>query len=253
MKMPKMQPDNYEEIYKYFQEFQPNPIKQDRFFRAMHRLFPATVSYEGGAGKQIQSHLSGGGSIILAPNHIANPDSLVIASIAVSQPYFEGIKGSTTIPGKEGLFRVPGLGEIIQHIPCHPAFRGKSFKEYDDSSSLKDRVGSALVQFNIDYINNGGHVAIFSEGRVNKDNPREVQKMMRGIGRIATGVDDPTNLLIVPMGIAYGLCAGPIHLEPFVHVGEPFGVQNMNADDVVGQTRTSLQPLVDRAFKLAAQ
>ena len=248
MEMPELVPEKYEEIYKYFRDFEPNKRLQDFGFAVMHSLYKSEVHYTDESSQTIQDHLADGGSLILSPNHQSNADTPTIAGLACEDT-FAAIKGTTIIPAKADMFGWPILGKFFPHMMAHPVFRSKDFSDDTNGRLLRNEVVNNLINFNIDHINKGGNIAIFPEATRNKVNPSEVRKLKKGIGRIAVGVDDPSKLLIATMGFAYRL--KHLKLRPLVVIGEPFSPTGMVQDEVLEETRRRMQIATTEAFELA--
>ncbi|HEY4964188.1 MAG TPA: hypothetical protein VIH90_05825 [Candidatus Saccharimonadales bacterium] len=142
------------------------------------------------------------------------------------------------------------IGRFFPHMLAHPAFRSRDFRDDESGVLLRHDVIDDLINFNVDHINNGGNIAIFSEATRNKVNPREVQELKTGIGRITVGVDDPSKLLIVTMAFAYK--SERLKLRPLAVVGEPFSPRGMELDEVLKETRERMQAATTEAFDLVA-
>lgn len=248
MKIPPLQPENYQEIYQAFGDLRPNPRTQKLGFAVMHLAYKSQVHYEHQADQIIKHHLQAGGSVIIAPNHQSNADTPTVGGLAY-EDCFSGLAGATTAPGKADMFTWPVLGKyVFPHLLIHPTFRGKDFTADEPGQLLRKQVTDRLLQFNVDFINRGGNVALFPEGTRNKDNPRHIQKIRGGIAHIALGVEDPVRTLIVPMGFAYR--SPRLHLRPLVVVAEPFSPAGLMHDDILHKTGTAMQSAVDQAFDL---
>ncbi len=249
MKLPELIPENHQLIYEYFGNFEPSQRIQKIGFAVMHCLYGSEVHYEGSASTIISEHLSNNGRAILSPNHQSNADTPTVAGLVYEKP-FELLRNTTIIPAKAEMFDWPLIGKFFPHMLAHPAFRGKNFSHDEAGKELRSEVTDNLIQFNIDYINNGGNVAIFSEATRNKNNPQEVQELRQGIARIALGVKRPADLLIITPGIAYK--HPRLKLSPLVVVPEPFCPDGMSQQEVLKVTRDRMQKATTQAFDLAA-
>jgi 1-acyl-sn-glycerol-3-phosphate acyltransferase len=252
MSMPALYPENYEQVYDYFRDFEPNRRIQKLGFAAMHAVYNSEVHYEEQSEDKIHDHLELGGSIILAPNHHSNADIPTIAGL-VYEEAFSKLRGTTIIPAKKIMFEWPIIGSFFPHMQAHPTFRRQDFSENAAGHDLRQKVTDRLIELNIGYINNGGNSAMFPEGTRNKHNPEKIAKLRAGIGKIAAGVDDPTRLLIVPAGIAYKhtFFDDKIKLHPLVVVQKPFCSESMSREDIIEETHGRIQRATNRALELA--
>ena len=250
MSMPKLVPENHVAINEHFANFTPSE-RINRFgFAVMHAMCPNDMHYIGGSDQIIQEHLEAGGNVILAPYHQSNLDTPTTASIGCEPP-FQLLRGDTIIPAKASIFRLPILGRFFPHMGGHPAFRGKDFAKDEAGILLREQCADGLIQLDIDYINNGGNVAIFPQGTRDKDiYSLKIPKIRPGIARIALGVNDPSKLIIVPAGIAYrSKFPRP---NPVVVINRPFSPAGKSEAEVIELTRAGIQEAKDIAFEIAA-
>ncbi len=245
--MEKISPENHEKIYEHFANIEINKKLQSIGFFAMHLLYKSDVYYENNSDEKIHSHLSNGGSVILAPNHQSLADTPTIAGL-VYEDAFKPLKGTTIIPAKAEMFIWPLVGRFIPHMLAHPAFRSKSFDDIPEGKTMRDAATNNLINFNIDHLNNGGHCAIFSESTRNRNNPKEVRDLKTGIARIAMGVKNRDSLAIIPMGFAYRIKS--LHLRPLVVAGEPIITTGMNQEEILDSAKDSIQEVTTKAFEL---
>jgi 1-acyl-sn-glycerol-3-phosphate acyltransferase len=248
MSMPKLKPENYEQVYSHFEDFEPNKRIQDIGFAVMHATYASEVHYQADSDKIMSKHLGEGGSVILAPKHQSNADTPTIAGLVYEEP-FKFMRGTTIIPAKATMFDWPLLGRFFPHMLAHPTFRSKDFADTEEGKQLRYAVTDRLINFNINYVNDGGNSAIFAEGTRDKANPSQIKNLKSGIGRIAVGVKDPSSLLILPAGIAYK--SKRTNTKPVVVIGEPFSPKNMSQEDVIDLTKYRMQQATTEAFRLA--
>ncbi len=244
--MSKLNPENHIEIYDEFDKFEAVKVIQNLGFFVMHTLYSSKVEFTNDSKEQINHHIRNRGSVILAPNHQSLADTPTIASL-VYEDTFSPLKGTTIIPAKAEMFDWPLLGRFFPHMLAHPAFRAKNFSKDAEGTLLRKQVTEELISFNINHLNKGGHSAIFAESTRNKKSPRDVQELKSGIGRIALGVDNPNNLLIVPLGFAYKL--NKLKLMPSVVVGDPITPVSLNQEQLLHKTRSNIQDATIKAFR----
>ena len=240
-----LKPQNYEQIYKQYDKFEPNPLVQKLGFLAMHKLYESDLHFKNGSDEIIQNHLNNGGSIILAPNHQSNADIPTIAALAHTET-FDKMRGNTIIPSKIDMFKWPIVGRFIPHMQAHPTFRSKDFDDSQYSQRLKNEVTESLMRFNIHKINQGSNMAMFPEGTRNTKNPRDIQPLKLGLARIALGADNPKNLLIVPLGFAYK--KDKTKRQPVAVCPSPISPAGFNNDGLLHVTRALMQEAATEAF-----
>lgn len=251
MKMPVLIPLNHKEIYQYFREFDYNFRIQDFGFALMHLLFRSEIHFRDHAEQQIQHHLEHGGSVILSANHQSYADVPTLAAI-VYVDAFKLVRRNIIIPAKAELFRWPVIGKFIRHMQAHPTFRSRDFSRDEQGALLRRQVTDDLIQLNIDYINQKGNVAIFPESTRKRGNQPDIQSIKTGIARIATGVDDPSRLLIVPLGFAYK-SNFPIKHKPLMVVGEPVSPKDKQQDELLDEIQAAMQSVVTEASERVAR
>lgn len=249
MKRRELVPTKHEAIYAQFDDYSPNRVVQAMGFAAMRAVYRSEVYYRGNADQSVRSHLEEGGSVIVAPNHQSNADTPTIGGL-IYEPAFELVRGKVIAPGKASLFRTPLLGRFFADMGVHPTFRSKDFTKDESGQELREAVTDSIIRLNVRHIDGGGSVAIFPEGTRNKGNPREIQKLRRGIGIIATSVEDPDQVRVVTMGFAYR--APRLHLRPIVVVNEPFNPVGMTVDEILGETHERITSATSEALERAA-
>jgi hypothetical protein len=109
-------------------------------------------------------------------------------------------------------------------------------------------VTESLMRFNINKINKGSNMAMFPGGTRNQKNLRDVQPLKSGLARIALGVKDPSNLLIVPLGFSYR--KDHPKRSPVAVVPSPISPQGFDDKELLQVTRAMIQEAVSEAFDI---
>ena len=242
-----LNPQNYAQIYNTFEKFEPNPTVQRLGFLAMSKLYESELVFKNGSDEIIENHLNNGGNLILTPNHQSNADIPTVAALAHTKT-FDKLRGNTIIPAKVDMFKWPLVGRFIPHMQAHPTFRSKDFDDSHYSRILKMEVTESLMRFNINKINKGSNLAMFPEGTRNQKNLRDVQPLKSGLARIALGVKDPSNLLIVPLGFSYR--KDHPKRSPVAVVPSPISPQGFDDKELLQVTRAMIQEAVSEAFDI---
>lgn len=243
-----LKPQNYEQIYKVYDKFEPNPVVQKLGFLAMHKVYESDLHFQNSSNEIIENHLNNGGNLIMAPNHQSNADIPTVAALAHTK-VFDKLRGNTIIPAKVDMFKWPLVGQFIPHMQAHPTFRSKDFDDTHYSKILKNEVTESLMRFNIHKLNQGSNLAMFPEGTRNRKNPRDIQPLKAGLARIALGVDNPENLLIVPLGFAYK--KDRPKRQPVAVVPTPVSPAGFESKDLLHVTRALMQEAATEAFDRA--
>jgi 1-acyl-sn-glycerol-3-phosphate acyltransferase len=142
------------------------------FYRFVRTIVRGLIRLFGGISIRGSENIPISGPVILAPNHRANVDPPYLSLITSRQIYFMG---------KEELFRVPVLKQIIYGVGAFPVRRGAA-----------DR---AALKYAVTLLKGGGVVLIFPEGTRTEDG--NLQAAEKGFALIAKQAD----AAIVPVAI----------------------------------------------------
>lgn len=148
------------------------PAKPPPFYRFVRSIVRGLVRAYGGVQIVGAENIPPSGPVILAPNHRAHVDPPYLALIS-SRPI--------AFMGKEELFHVPILRQIITRVGAFPVRRGAA-----DRAALRHAVG---------LLKDGGVVLIFPEGTRSEDGRLGVAE--KGFALIARQAD----AVIVPVAI----------------------------------------------------
>lgn len=163
------------------------------FFERMYKIFQPAIF------KLWRIHVSGEenipeGGAIIAPNHTAFSDVLVVSA---------SIKRQVRYMAKKELFKIPLLGSLIRGLGAYPVNRGGA-----DVSSIK---------LTISMLEEGELIGIFPQGhRYGKRDPRTTE-VKAGIGMIAYRSKAP----IVPVFIDNARGKTGILRKNYVTYGRP--------------------------------
>ncbi len=150
----------------------PAAVPPTAFYRLVRTVVRGLVRSLGGVSIRGAENIPASGPVILAPNHRANVDPPYLSLITPRQIYFMG---------KEELFRVPVLKQIIRGVGAFSVRRGAA-----DRAALKHAVGLLKA---------GGVVLIFPEGTRSEDG--HLKAAEKGFALIAKQAD----AAIVPVAI----------------------------------------------------
>ncbi len=148
------------------------PPKPSLFYRFVRVVVRGLVRAYGGLSIVGAGNIPATGPVILAPNHRAHVDPPYLALISPRPIYFMG---------KEELFHVPILRQIITRVGAFPVRRGAA-----------DR---AALRHAVDLIKGGAAVLIFPEGTRSEDGQLGIAE--KGFALIAR----QTGAAIIPIAI----------------------------------------------------
>lgn len=117
---------------------------------------------------------------------------------------------------KGELLEAPFLGDILRyggHFPVH-------FMHSDVGKFSVDREKQAVVLEDIkEHLSNGGHLAFFPEGQINRDDPLKLQTFRQGLFKLLTEhvIKDEAPVSVAPSSEPYGI--KNVNMYAFLHTG----------------------------------
>lgn len=242
--------ENAPALYESYQKRKPNPRTAHVLHWTFGHAYRPTVGYADGAAQRTATHLEGGRNLILAPNHVADDDQFVLASIAYREACLQAVMGNSVVMGKRGIFTWY-LRPILDSFGTIPTIRSRDVSKSTEGElsderlgKLKERAGNLVIETGISHIDDHRNLAMYAEKTRNKIEPKRIQTVYDGIGRVATGVQRPEELLILPIGVHYG--EEESRFRPHVYVGNPLEIPE-TVEEVVAITKLALQDCVDQA------
>jgi 1-acyl-sn-glycerol-3-phosphate acyltransferase len=200
MKRPPVTLENYQAVYDFYGQYQPNRLLNRLGSAAMHAITRPRVHISEPVSERITELLQRNASLVLAANHQNLVDPLVIVGTARSTPALQPIQGKTVVWAQHGLFKHGLIRRGIDIMGSVPVFRKKDHPD----DPLFD-AGQALLAAARQQLDAHRHLAIFPEGARNKVDPTKLQDIGSGIGHIVTGLHEQTEVAVIPLGITYGL------------------------------------------------
>jgi len=205
---------NNPEVYPYYAHKGPNRRFMQGFHGVMNGLFRPRASYLEGSEQMINDHLSADKPSLISLGHVSWFDPCNIAAVIHRQKVLRPIIGRVVVPANAPLFEKPVIGSIIDIGGAIPTFRPQDVKAdeiilADNQETIEDKrlkASIAMVSLTIAHFNQGRHVAYFSEGTRNRDNPTHIQPIKGGIVRVANAVNtsDGDGLHMILMSPYYG-------------------------------------------------
>ncbi len=247
---PEFTPENYEKIDEYYTDFQAKRYIQWAGFAAMNLAYKPDLKEEthGSTLDEIARLATEGNSFIVAPNHQSYADIPTIGALA-RVPQLRFLAGTTSIPSKYNQQAIPLFGRFFDHMLSYPTFRGKDYSG-EHEKGLREKVTETMLSSQAARIDRCGNIAIMCEARRNLENPREMLRVRRGIGRIVEKVKDPSRVYLEFMGFAYkSRVFGEMPVRPVVVIGDPISIEGMRSADVVELSQSKIQELTNQAFE----
>jgi len=222
------------------------------------RIFNTTHQFQGNAQEVVGDHLHNDLQVLLAFEHEKIFDPFIMAAVVHKEPALRPMEAKSIVAVKAEAYKwIPPVEWFLWHAGGFPAFR---YKDVDNArlnppANQKEAkrhiriAGNHVVDIATTALNDGYNVALFPRGerRDRQDiSPVTARNLRRGIGRIATGVNDRSKLLVVPGAVNYS--NGIFH--PTLAIGEPFKVEE---DDTPDSVVALLAPRIQQSRELAAE
>jgi 1-acyl-sn-glycerol-3-phosphate acyltransferase len=248
MKRPEISLENYEEVYKYYGEHQPNKLALKGLHAALSALYHPHIQYAEGAKERTAKLLDSDYRLILASNHLHMFDQLPIGGAMHKQP-LKPIVGNTTILSKPSYFENRLLRPALDACGAIPIFREKDSadraQQMQSTHRALDTVGEKLQS--------GGHLIIFPEGTRNTDDPEHLAKLQAGIGHIAVQADkNHIPVGILPIGLWYGDDKNH-SLFPEIYINSPIEPPFESPNQVVQALTESMADSLAQAQAISAE
>jgi hypothetical protein len=245
--LPDMSPENYAEIYEYFENYEINQRVNRLGFAALTTLYRSAMYFVGDADEVIADHVQATGdkppgSLEFVSTHSTMGDTGAATSLVLHEP-FTHLQENTLIPAKKDIFDWPIVKDIVPDLQAIPQLRG--FKDEETKLAANEELIGVCTR----YIDANGNVFIFGEG--GRGDNSVLRPLRTGFARIALGVKDPENLLTVPMAIVYRMPR--LKLLPLIVIEEPFSPAGMTHEQIMETTHTRMQSALTQAHQLRTQ
>ena len=201
MSRPRINLENYAEVYNYYKGYRPTPVASWTLHAALGAVFAPQVAYAPGAKKQIADLLHNHKSVVLAANHTKAIDPCLIAALPVRQHAFRPLIGNTFIPSKKSIFKNPLVRRAVDGLGAVPVFRQKDTElEQDTSSNLPRASLTAFVKTSVARLIDRQNMAIYPVGARKKGDDTKCHELPDGIdlmvGRVSRVPEPP----VYPLG-----------------------------------------------------
>lgn len=221
MKKPKVTAENYQEVYRYYGQYeQPKRLATFGCW-VMNAAFRPQIEVQHGAEERIEALLAKGTRFVVASNHVSDLDQYVMASLAHKAPAMRALRGNTFVLAKQPLFTYPGLRQAIDIMGGLPAIRVQDAKA--DANAPADGVlKQAVIDTSAELMIKGKNMGIYPEATRNKIHEiREVQPLKDGLPKILRAVQPHAEVANLPIGVYFGERDDFSKTKPHVFVGMP--------------------------------
>ncbi|HUO61835.1 MAG TPA: 1-acyl-sn-glycerol-3-phosphate acyltransferase [Candidatus Bathyarchaeia archaeon] len=254
MKRPKVELENYKQVYAYYQDYGPPRLASRLAWRAFNGIYQPRITFVDGARETFSWAQAEGIPQIIAFNHLTDVHDQFVAGATLQQIMPDGA-GRTRILTKDLLLRqVPrGLGLVGDALCGIPVFRKK---DHGVQSGIVDSSTEALYNCSVAILESGQNLVGFPEGTHNKNNPRFLGKVRPGMAEIACrAVRQCVPVTVTAIGMSYGQPGEKQHARhATVIVGETFDViESDTVEKITEDIREGLQNAVAVAFELHAR
>lgn len=247
MERPDVTIANYDRMYDFYETLPPSAVA----LTTMHALSAAayrgqTVTFDESAHEKIGELLETDTRLLIAGNHITMFDQFPVAAAVRSEPVLQPIQRNTFIPAKPSYFHDNRYRFLIDKLGAIPVFRPKDAK--GDAQPLLADSTKRFIDVCAERVANGEHMFIFPEGTRKRERPEYIERVERGIGRIAAAASQRAPIAILPVALWYGQNPKKFDwVKPAIHFGTPILPPFNTHRDVTDRLTESLNHCVAEA------
>lgn len=249
MKRPEVTLENYQNLYQYYQQTEQSSKWLQCVHSILARIYNPKVEWDEDSREAISKRLAAGSRFIIASNHLVIADQFPIAAALRQEESLRPIIGNTFVPAKAPYYQqwyTKSLRPALDKLGAIPVFRSS---EADKGRALQAEATRLFIATAAGKIIAGNHMFIFPEGTRNRENPTEIGRIHKGIGRIACTASAETPVSVLPMGLWYGDADSRQWLSPTLYIGEPFDGPFEYPTEVTEPLREKLSECVASAIE----
>jgi len=252
---PPVDVHDFEPFYAYLDEKQPSARLGLTAFAILNWLYAPKVHVQDEVREKTIDYLDRGYRLGLVSEHATRQKPCEDGGMAHQLDFLAPVRNNITIMAFSKMFGNPPMRWFVENVGGVAAWREKD----DDSLEAEARkaANDRMVQTMIKRVNGGMHALIYPEGQTNKVDPRKVQPLQRGIGRLVCGIDSDVDIALLPIGPAYRPPAfyrrlpSALRIERGAHMvlGMPFEPTRQSPEAVIEQVAPAMQAQVDLAYE----
>ena len=245
---PIVHPDMYEAVYDHYESWTPNEHAKSLGYRAADMVMRPNVHISDTVTDSIARLRDENTSIVVAANHIAVTDPLVVSAAFYQKPILRPLIKDAIVGAKSTLFRQDTLPHslyrrAVETMGSVPVFRPQDHPGHDKLQNTTQR----LIDLLVGHLRDGKTVALFPEGSCNEEDPATVLPLKGLLGQVVCrAVSEHMEVAILPIGIYYGVAKKRRHAEMVINA--PITGNFTKTATVSRLTRLSMQAAVDTAI-----
>lgn len=194
---------NHTDVYKYFEELQPNT----KAIRLMHRIaatiYQPQVDFAEGAEEAMRRDAEEDVSYIFASNHARMDDQFPYAAMMHRNKVFHRFIGKTVILSKIEYFNTPWKRKIIEKWGALPVYRTQDVEEHSEVNPLT--VAKELQATVVRKIAGGMSLFLFPEGTRKTQEQDKLGIVKKGLGRFTCDANEAgSQVSVLPMALYWG-------------------------------------------------
>lgn len=254
MKRPEISVENHKELYKYYENLEPN----QRLIKLTHILSRIVchpyVEFEPGAEAQIQTQHQRDARHMVVSTHFRKRDQFHVSAafqrIEVLRPI---LKPRVFVPAKASYYSSSIMRRYLDAVDGVPAIRKEDLVGKDVSAISIGRAASSFINMSVTRLQRGENEFVFPGGTRKKDNLTELGDLKAGVAKTAyRAASEETPISILPMAIWYGREKEKQHTSrPQIFIGCPIPSPFESEDYISDRARSAMEFCLESAIKIS--
>jgi len=236
--------ENADEVYAFYAGHRQPVMRARAAYAYLATRYRPVISYDEGARRQIDELRRRHVRFVICANHLSDKDQFVLAATAFRSP-LRRLIGHIRVLAKDELFDDVRQRAQIDVMGGIPVFRPK-----DHQMRAAVAAGRQMIDVCVERATRfGDSVAVFPEGTCNVIDPSTLLPIASGIGHIAHGIAENSEVVLLPIGIAY---PDETRVGARVVLGNPESIDPTDTPAAITRrVRTRLQDTVSTAWEVA--
>ncbi len=195
MSRPKVTLENQQAVYEFYEQYEPSARAQQAAHRILSMAFRPQGAFAHGVEDELEQAAENDTRLIIVANHVRKQDPVLFGPALRLTPALRHYNGRTFEPAKPILFQYPVLRPTIDVLGAVPVFRDKDVNNQESTKAFLNLAAKKIVR--------GRSMIIHPEGTRNTGDPRQLQAIKGGTGRVACMASADADVAILPIGIWY--------------------------------------------------